>query len=58
MLEKYDGVRGFWNPSQKAFYSRTGSKFNMPNRIVDAMPTNTFLDGELWYKQQVNLCQY
>ena len=51
MFEKYDGVRGFWNPSQRAFYSRTGSKFNLPSRIVDAMPTSTFLDGEFWYEQ-------
>ena len=49
IFEKYDGVRAFWNPQKRAFYSRFGKQFDMPQEIVDAMPTNTFLDGELWY---------
>ena len=49
MFEKYDGVRGFWNPLKKAFYSRKGNRFTIPQRIVDSMPSDIFLDGELWY---------
>jgi len=49
MFEKYDGVRGFWNPLKKAFYSRLGNKLDrFPREIVDAMPNDIFLDGELW----------
>jgi len=48
MLEKYDGVRAFWNPQSRCFYSRTGLKKNLPQDIIDSMP-NIFLDGELWY---------
>jgi len=47
MLEKYDGVRAFWNPQMKNFYTRTGLKKNMPQEVIDSMP-NIFLDGELW----------
>jgi len=49
MFEKYDGVRGFWNPVTKKFYSRYGKAFHIPAEITDSMPTDTFLDGELWY---------
>jgi len=49
MFEKYDGVRAFWNPLKKAFYSRKGNKFTtIPAEIVNSMPVDTFLDGELW----------
>ena len=47
MFEKYDGVRGFWNPLKKSFYSRKGRRLNLPNEITETMP-NEFLDGELW----------
>jgi len=49
LFEKYDGVRGFWNPLKKAFYSRKGNKFTFPQEIIDGMPKDIFLDGELWY---------
>jgi len=49
MFEKYDGVRAFWNPVKRAFYTRTGTKFNIPEEIVKAMPVDLFLDGEFWY---------
>lgn len=49
MFEKYDGIRGFWNPLKKAFYSRKGRQFTFPQEIIDDMPTDVFLDGELWY---------
>jgi len=48
MFEKYDGVRAFWNPSKKQFYSRRGNLLSLPQEIVDSMPTDMFLDGELW----------
>jgi ATP-dependent DNA ligase len=47
MFEKYDGVRGFWNPHHKTFFSRTGKPFLFPSHITSAMP-HIFLDGELW----------
>jgi len=49
LFEKYDGVRGFWNPLKKIFYSRFGKKLRMPDHIVYEMPNDIFLDGELWY---------
>ena len=49
MFEKYDGVRGFWNPIKKAFYSRKGNVLTLPPQVIEAMPPNTFLDGELWF---------
>ena len=49
VFEKYDGVRAFWNPNKKAFYSRRGNKFtSIPQEIIDSMPDDIFLDGELW----------
>ena len=48
LFEKYDGVRGFWNPKAKAFFSRQGRQFTLPQHIIDAMPQNVYLDGELW----------
>jgi ATP-dependent DNA ligase len=47
MFEKYDGVRGFWNPHLKTFFSRNGKPFAFPSFIVSSMP-HIFLDGELW----------
>jgi len=63
MFEKYDGVRGFWNPTKKAFYSRHGSRFYLPQEIIDQMPTDTFLDGEFWctyqpYRFKNNVSEY
>ena len=49
MFEKYDGVRGFWNPMKRVFYSRHGKKLTLPPEIIDLMPNDIFLDGELWY---------
>jgi len=48
MFEKYDGIRGFWNPNKKAFYSRKGNQFIIPSHITAAMPQDIFLDGEIW----------
>jgi len=41
-------VRGFWNPEKKAFYSRLGNEFMLPDMVVSTMPSDLFLDGELW----------
>jgi len=48
LFEKYDGIRAFWNPMKKAFYSRQGRVLPIPQYIVDTMPSDTFLDGEIW----------
>ena len=48
MFEKYDGVRGFWNPVKRVFYSRKGKPLTLPQEIIDSMPNDLFLDGELW----------
>jgi len=48
MFEKYDGVRGFWNPEKKALYSRRGKQLSLPEEIMNAMPEDIFLDGEIW----------
>ena len=53
IFEKYDGVRGFWNPLKKAFFSRKGNKFPFPQDVIDSMPADLFLDGELWYVDQI-----
>jgi len=49
VFEKYDGIRGFWNPLKKAMFARTGKKFDLPQEVIDDMPSDLFLDGELWY---------
>ena len=48
MFEKYDGVRGFWNPLKRKFFSRSGKELPLPQEVTDSMPTTLFLDGELW----------
>ena len=49
MFEKYDGVRAFWNPIKKAFFSRQGTELAVPEEVIHEMPQNLFLDGEFWY---------
>jgi len=49
VFEKYDGLRAFWNPDTRTFYSRHGNAFNIPSFIVDSMPADIFLDGEIWF---------
>lgn len=50
IFEKYDGLRGFWNPLTKQFYSRRGHVFPVPQQVIDTMPSDMFLDGEMWYE--------
>lgn len=45
MFEKYDGIRAFWNPNKRSFFSRFGRAFDIPQEIIDSMPTNIFFDG-------------
>jgi DNA ligase 1 len=52
-MEKYDGVRAFWNPIKRTFFSRTGKPFAIPSHIVNAMPSDIFLDGEIWYCETI-----
>ena len=49
VFEKYDGVRGFWNPTKKKIFSRSGKVLNIPQAVLDTLPADLFLDGELWY---------
>ena len=49
MFEKYDGVRAFWVPEKKTFYSRNGNPLSLPQEVVDSMPADLYLDGELWF---------
>jgi len=35
-------------------FSRFGKKFTLPQEIIDSMPHDIFLDGELWYVQNIN----
>jgi len=30
-------------------FSRNGTKFDLPQEVIDDMPSDLFLDGELWY---------
>jgi len=49
MFEKYDGIRAFWNPEQKCFFSKKGNKLVLPQDVVESMPSDIYLDGEFWY---------
>ena len=44
-------MRAFWNSEKKAFYSRYGKQFHLPEEVIASMPRKIFLDGELWYSQ-------
>eukprot|EP00026_Physarum_polycephalum_P000339 Phypoly_transcript_00339.p1 GENE.Phypoly_transcript_00339~~Phypoly_transcript_00339.p1 ORF type:complete len:1688 (+),score=210.60 Phypoly_transcript_00339:78-5141(+) len=45
--EKYDGVRCFWNPSEKQLYSRYGFRFSM-HPAVNSLFGGVVFDGEMW----------
>jgi len=49
LFEKYDGIRGFWNPLKQKMYSRYGKPLELPEHIINTMPGDLFLDGELWF---------
>jgi len=48
LFEKYDGVRGFWNPEKSTLFTRYGHALDIPKEIVDTLPSDLFLDGEIW----------
>jgi len=37
-------------------FSRTGSRLELPQEIIDEMPQDSFLDGELWYVLYAKNC--
>ena len=48
LSEKLDGYRAIWNGFSKQMKSRNGNVFNIPHEIVNKLPTNIILDGELF----------
>ena len=46
-MEKYDGMRLYWDGSQ--FYTRQGKKVKAPDAFASQLP-NVALDGEIWYE--------
>lgn len=46
MSEKLDGVRGHWDGER--MMSRHGKQIFCPGWFVEKLPTDVFLDGELW----------
>jgi len=47
--EKLDGLRAFWDG--KHFYSRLGHRFPAPDFVLQGMPADVVLDGELFSKR-------
>jgi len=52
MGEKFDGIRGCWNPNLRLIYSRQGKRINILEMWYKHMPS-CFLDGELWHGRQL-----
>ena len=48
LSEKLDGYRAIWDGFSKQMKSRNGNAFNIPQEIVNKLPTNIILDGELF----------
>ncbi|KXS17784.1 DNA ligase/mRNA capping enzyme [Gonapodya prolifera JEL478] len=46
--EKLDGVRAYWDPKRRQFYSRLGNPFTPPDWFTETLPGNMSLDGELF----------
>jgi DNA ligase-1 len=46
MTEKVDGIRAFWD-GQK-FISKMGNEIKCPHWLIEEMPQEMTLDGELW----------
>ena len=49
--EKLDGVRAYWDPVKKIFFSRNGKPYVCPKWFTDTLP-NEVIDGELWQGRQ------
>ncbi|KAJ1539952.1 hypothetical protein HK405_012238, partial [Cladochytrium tenue] len=48
MSEKLDGVRAYYEPKSRTFFSRLGNKFFAPAWFVAGFPAGMSLDGELF----------
>eukprot|EP00026_Physarum_polycephalum_P002684 Phypoly_transcript_02692.p1 GENE.Phypoly_transcript_02692~~Phypoly_transcript_02692.p1 ORF type:complete len:862 (+),score=102.64 Phypoly_transcript_02692:87-2672(+) len=48
LFEKYDGIRGLWDPGPKRFFSRQGKILKVRNDFEESMP-DLLLDGEIWF---------
>eukprot|EP00026_Physarum_polycephalum_P003058 Phypoly_transcript_03067.p1 GENE.Phypoly_transcript_03067~~Phypoly_transcript_03067.p1 ORF type:complete len:822 (+),score=139.06 Phypoly_transcript_03067:68-2533(+) len=46
--EKYDGIRGCWNPRTSTIYARSGGEIIVPQFFVKQLPPDTFVDFEFW----------
>ena len=46
MSEKLDGVRALWDGTK--FITREGNEFVAPESFRKSMPSNVYLDGEIW----------
>ena len=55
LLEKYDGIRGLWDPVPKRFFSRQGKILKVRNDFEETMP-DLLLDGEIWYTYICSPC--
>jgi DNA ligase-1 len=49
--EKLDGVRAYWDPVKKIFFSRNGKPYVAPKWFTDTLPDEV-IDGELWQGRQ------
>eukprot|EP00026_Physarum_polycephalum_P003700 Phypoly_transcript_03714.p1 GENE.Phypoly_transcript_03714~~Phypoly_transcript_03714.p1 ORF type:complete len:765 (+),score=114.78 Phypoly_transcript_03714:31-2325(+) len=51
LAEKYDGIRGIWNPKERVLFSRWGSRLTFPNYVLDSLAI-FWLDGEIWFGKE------
>ena len=49
VFEKLDGVRAIWDSQNRLMYSRWGKLLQVPNYILDTLPMENWLDGEISY---------
>ena len=49
--EKLDGIRAYWDPVEKVFFSRNGKRYVTPKWFTDTLPDEV-IDGELWQGRQ------
>ena len=47
VFEKLDGVRAIWDSQNRLMYSRWGKLLQVPNYILDTLPMENWLDGEI-----------
>eukprot|EP00026_Physarum_polycephalum_P002322 Phypoly_transcript_02328.p1 GENE.Phypoly_transcript_02328~~Phypoly_transcript_02328.p1 ORF type:complete len:917 (+),score=144.55 Phypoly_transcript_02328:40-2790(+) len=49
VFEKVDGIRAIWDGDNRLMYSRWGRLLQVPNYILDTLPAQNWLDGEMWF---------